>query len=251
MGKKERKEDKSVHVPQPQKIKTDLNIRKFPWTEKQQKFIQLIQDKSINVIICKGPAGTAKSLIAVYSALEALNIKKIGEIVYVRSVVESSSHGLGFLPGTSEDKLSPYLQPLLDKMEELLPPQQIKGLVTEQKVRGLPIGFMRGLSINGAYIIGDEVQNFTIKEILTLATRVGKFSKLLLLGDVKQADIGNSGFEKVFNAFNTEEAKTHGIATFEFNLDDIMRSTVIKYIIQTFENIDAKPTDWSPGTKKK
>jgi phosphate starvation-inducible PhoH-like protein len=251
MGNKDKqpREDKSLRVPQKDKIQTELNIRKFPFTSKQQELIRLIQDKNSNIILVKGPAGTAKSLIAVYAALEALNNKKIGEIVYVRSVVESSSHSMGFLPGDSKDKLSPYLQPLLDKLDELLPPNQVKGLVNEEKVRGLPIGFMRGLSINTAYIIGDEAQNFTLKELLTLSTRVGKFSKLLICGDIKQADIHASGFEKMYDSFSSEEAKKHGIVTFEFGIEDIMRSEVIKYIIEIFEKLDSKG-DWTPSKKK-
>lgn len=237
---KERKEDKSFRVPQKPKLKTDLDIRNFPWTDKQKELIRIIQDKSINIIIVRGAAGTAKSLIAVYTALTALNEKKIGEIVYVRSVVESSSHSMGFLPGTAEEKLSPYLQPLVDKLDELLPENQVKGLIAEEKVRGIPVGFLRGLSINASYILGDECQNFSVKELLTLSTRVGKYSKLILIGDTRQSDIKDSGFAKVFDLFSDEDSKKHGIATFSFGIEDIMRSEVVKFIVKKFEDIEKK-----------
>jgi phosphate starvation-inducible PhoH-like protein len=234
---KSHKEDKSIPVPQKPKLQTELNIRQLPWTEKQKELIRLIQSKDTNIVLLKGPAGSSKTLVSVLCALEALNSKKIGEIVYVRSVVESSSHSLGFLPGTSEEKLNPYLQPLVDKLEELLPPSQVKGLVEQQKVRGMPINFMRGMSINSAYIVGDEAQNFNLKELLTLSTRIGKFSKLILAGDIRQSDIKNSGFSQTFDAFDNNEAKSKGIFTFKLGLEDIMRSEVVKYIITKFESI--------------
>lgn len=246
--------DLSVHVPQKSKIDIDLQIRQLPWTDRQKELIRLLQDKKTEMVIIKGPAGSAKTAIAVYCALEALKQKKIGEIVYVRSIVESTSHGMGYLPGELEEKLTPYLTPLFDKMEEFLPPSQANGLVNSEKIRGVPIGFMRGMSINCAFIISDECQNFTSKELLTLMTRVGKHSKLILTGDIRQSDIKDSGFEKVFSTFDTEEAQSHGIYTFKFGIEDIMRSEVVKYIVKKFEDIQgisSESTDWSPTSPKK
>lgn len=234
---KSKKEDKSLHVQQSPKIKTELNIRQFPWTEKQKELISLIQRKDVNIIFISGPAGTAKTLCSIYAALEALNSKKIGEIVYVRSIVESSNHHLGFLPGDFSEKISPYLQPLYDKLSELLIPSHISFLNEQKKIRGIPIGFMRGLSINSAYIIGDEAQNFHQSELLNLCTRIGKFSKLILTGDLLQPDIKDSGFKKIYEAFSDEDSKKHGIYTFHFGLEDIMRSEVVKYIVQRFSQL--------------
>lgn len=247
------KEDKSQHIPQKSKVDIELQIRALKWTEKQKELIRLLQDEKTEMVIIKGPAGSAKTAIAVYCALEALNQKKIGEIVYVRSIVESTSHGMGYLPGELEEKLTPYLTPLFDKMEEFLPPSQAQYLVNAEKIRGTPIGFMRGMSINCANIIADECQNFTAKELLTLMTRVGKRSKLIMTGDIRQSDIKDSGFDKVFSTFDSEEAKSHGIYTFKFGIEDIMRSEVVKYIVKKFEDIQGIPPiqgDWSPSSKK-
>lgn len=264
MGKKNRnrpkdqevvRKDTSVHVPQKDKIKTELSIRDLPWTIRQKEFIQLLQDKNTNVILCSGPAGVGKTLLSIYCGLQFLNQKKIGEIIYIRAPVESSSHGLGFIKGDQNEKMLPYVLPCLDKLDELLPPSQVNLLMNEQKVRGIPIGYLRGLSLSGALIYGDEMQSCTVAEHLTLMSRVGKFSKLVLGGDMAQADIKNSGFEIVYNMFDTDEAKKHGIHTFKFGLEDIMRSPTCRYIVETFENYKKsqnapKAGDWSPKSQK-
>lgn len=246
---KDKKEDKSLRIPQKEKIRTDLQIRNLPWTEKQKELIRLAQEKDTKIILCKGPAGTAKTLIAVYCALEALNQKKCSEIIYVRSAVESTLHPLGYLKGSMEEKISPYLQPLMDKIQELLPKNQADGLVNQENVRGIPVGFLRGLSLNVAYVIADEAQNLSQLELLTIMTRLGRHSRMFLLADEKQQDVKNSGYTTVYNAFNNEESIKNGIKTFEFTKEDIMREDVIKYIIDVFENIDNIPTDWTPKKK--
>ena len=239
-NKNKQKEDKSAPVPQRDKIEGFLNIRELQWTDNQKKFIQLLQDKNTKMVFCKGPAGTAKSLLSVYAALNAINSKKIGEIFYIRNPVESSSHNLGFLKGDLHSKLDPYLQPLMDKLNELLPKGQVEMLLKQERVKGLPVGFLRGLSINASYIICDEAQNLSIHDLLLITTRMGKFSKLILIGDIRQADIKNSGFEKIYNLFDDKKSKDKGICTFKFGREDIMRNDILAYIIERFEELDSK-----------
>ena len=242
MSKKNKRkiEDKSPTVPQRDKIEGLLDIRELQWTDNQKKFIEVLQDKSTKIVFCKGPAGTAKSLLSVYCALRAVNDKKVGEIFYIRNPVESSTHNLGFLKGDLHSKLDPYLQPLMDKLHELLPKQQVQRLLKEERVKGLPVGFLRGLSINASYIICDEAQNLSIHDLLLITTRMGKFSKLILIGDVRQSDIKNSGFEKVYELFNDNRSKEKGIITFKFGTDDIMRNDILGYIIDKFEHFLSK-----------
>jgi hypothetical protein len=239
MSKKHKhKEDKSAPVPQRDKMEGFLNIRELEWTDNQKKFIELLQDKATKIILCKGPAGTAKSLLSVYAALNAINNKKIGEIFYVRNPVESSSHNLGFLKGDLHSKLDPYLQPLMDKLHELLPKGQVDMLLKQERVKGLPVGFLRGLSINASYIICDEAQNLSIHDLLLITTRMGKFSKLICIGDIRQSDIKNSGFEKVCNLFEDKKSFEKGIITFKFGSEDIMRNDILAYIIEKFESLN-------------
>jgi len=234
---KQKIQDKSPVVPQRDKIENFLEIKQLGWTDNQKKFIELIHNKENKIIFCKGPAGTAKSLLSVYCALKALNDKKIGEIFYIRNPVESSTHNLGFLKGDLHSKLDPYLQPLMDKLHELLPKQQVERLLKEERIKGLPVGFLRGLSINASYIICDEAQNLSIHDLLLITTRMGRFSKLILIGDIRQSDIKNSGFEKIYNLFDDKKSLDKGIVTFKFGTDDIMRNDILAYIIEKFETL--------------
>lgn len=239
MSKKDKKklQDKSPIVPQRDKIENFLEIKQLAWTDNQKKFIELVQNKETKVVFCKGPAGTAKSLLSVYSALTALNDKKIGEIFYIRNPVESSTHNLGFLKGDLHSKLDPYLQPLMDKLHELLSKSQVERLLREERIKGLPVGFLRGLSINASYIICDEAQNLSVHDLLLITTRMGRFSKLILIGDIRQSDIKNSGFEKIYNLFDDKKSFDKGIVTFKFGTDDIMRNDILAYIIEKFETL--------------
>lgn len=238
--KNKKKEDKSPVVPQRDKIEMELSIRDFTWTENQKKFINIIEDKNTKIIFCKGPAGTAKSLLSVYTALKALNNKRIGEVFYIRNPVESSTHNLGFLKGDLHSKLDPYLQPLMDKLHELLPKHQVERLLKEERIKGLPVGFLRGLSINASYIICDESQNLSIHDLLLITTRMGKFSKLIFIGDTRQSDIKDTGFSRVYDLFNDKTSADKGILTFKFGSEDIMRNEILGYIIDKFENLNQK-----------
>lgn len=224
--------DKSPFVVQRGKIDNPLSILHRELTEKQKQFIELATDKKVKMLLISGPAGTTKTYLAVLASLLLMNEKRISDIVYVRSVVESADVKMGTLPGEADDKLSPYKRPLLDKLEELLPKGDIQYLIKDNRVEGLPIGYARGLNWNARGIIGDEAQNMTKKELITLMTRVGEFSKLFLLGDPQQADInGRSGFKPVFDLFNDDESKEHGIYTFEFTEADVLRSALVRFIV--------------------
>lgn len=242
------KKDNSPYVHQREKINFDLKIRKIDFTEKQQQFIDLVQDKSTKIVLCKGPAGTAKTFNSVFCALQAMQEKRVGEIIYIRTPCESSSYSIGFLKGESSEKLQPYAQPLEDKLSEFLPANQIKALKEEDRIKTVPTGFLRGLSKNAAYLIADEAQNLTVHDLLLIMTRIGKFSKLILIGDIKQSDIKNSGFDTIYNLFDNEESKIKGIKTFKFGKEDILRNDFLSFVIEKFEELDSKK-DWMPSKK--
>jgi len=233
--------DNTPYVFQRDKIDFELKIRDLPWTEKQKAVIELVNDKHTKVVFLNGPAGTSKSLLAAYCALKALANKKVSEIIYVRSIIESATRSLGSLPGEAEDKFRPFAAPMVDKMEELCKESDIKRLFLEERVKPIPVNFLRGASYNVSFIIADEMQNAVFSEIQTIMTRVGQFSKVIICGDPAQSDIlhGKSGFLDVFNNFNTEEAKQHGIYCIEFTEDDILRSEICKFIVKKFTEIKA------------
>lgn len=231
--------DNSPYVFQRDKVKFDLKIRELPWTEKQKAIIELVSNKNTKIVFLNGPAGSSKSLLAVYTALKLLNDKKITEIIYIRSIIESATKSLGSLPGESSDKFRPFALPLADKMEELLSSHDVKRLFDEERIKPTPVNYLRGASFNVNFVIADEMQNAVYSEIQTIMTRMGQFSKLILCGDPAQSDLqnGKSGFLDVYTAFNNEEARSKGIYCIELSEEDIMRSDICRYIVGKFSEL--------------
>jgi phosphate starvation-inducible protein PhoH len=162
-----------------------------------------------------------------------MNLKKVSDLIYIRSIVESSDNKMGFLPGDATEKLSPYLEPLIEKLEEMLDTSDINNLQKEKRIQGKPTGYLRGLSWNAKGIIMDEAQNSSQKELTTLLTRVGHFSKLFICGDPMQSDInGKSGFDKMCNIFNDDISRQHGVHVFYLTEEDIVRSEIVKFIVK-------------------
>lgn len=225
--------DTSPIIPQRNKIKNQLSIHQRPLNEKQKQFLELATDKTTKIVFVSGPAGTSKTYMSVYAALTLLNQRRVSDLIYIRSAVESSEAKLGFLPGEADEKMAPYLAPLLDKLLELLPKGDIDTLKKEDRISSIPVGFLRGLNWNAKVIISDECQNMTFKELFTLITRTGEFSKMFICGDPDQSDInGKSGFLKMISYFDDEESKANGIQVFRFTEDDIVRSGLVQFIIK-------------------
>jgi phosphate starvation-inducible PhoH-like protein len=213
-----------------------INQREF--TPKQKELLDILKQKSTKLVFISGPAGTAKTYSSILAGLHLINEKRVSEIVYVRSAVESSDSKLGFLPGEMNEKMSPYIQPLIDKLEELLKKVDIEKLKKEERIHGFPINFLRGLNWNAKCIIADEAQNMTKKELTTLITRVGEFSKLYICGDPDQSDInGKSGFVPMRDLFDDEESRQNGIYTYKFDEEDIVRSGLVKFILKKLKNV--------------
>jgi phosphate starvation-inducible PhoH-like protein len=241
MSKKaEMRKDTSERVQQKDKIKAELKIREFKWTEKQQKFIQTALDKQSKVIICKAPSGVGKTLLSLFCCLKKLNEKKISQIVYYRSPIESCSKSVGFLKGSLDEKMEVYGLPLGDHLEELLDKNAISYLLNDERIIIDSVGFAKGRTFNVSGIIVDEAEDLSVQEILLLMTRMGKYSCLFLIGDIAQSNVRNSGFDAVFKTFNNPESKENGIHTFEFTKEDCLRSEIIKFILTKFEEIQEK-----------
>lgn len=229
--------DLSPKVHQRDKINYQLSIReRDDFTEKQIELINLIQDKKTQIVFLAGPAGTSKSFVSIYSGLKLLNKRSVSDIIYIRSIIESASKSLGSLPGDANLKLEPFLMPLFDKLEELLPKDEVDRLNKEERISGMPVNYLRGASLNAKFILVDEAQNLDFKELTTVITRLGKYSKLIVAGDPSQSDLnGKSGFMKMFDLFNDESSRDNGIHCFSFTKDDIVRSGILRYIIERIE----------------
>jgi phosphate starvation-inducible PhoH-like protein len=239
-NKSEKIADTSPYVAQREKIDFEFPIYELPWTEKQRALISLFLDKKTKVLFLKGVAGTSKTLISMFLGLTLLKQHKVSDIVLIRSAVESSDSKLGYLPGTLDEKYGVYLTPFNDKFSELLNLGTIKKLQNDNRIILCPINFARGLHMAAKFICADESQNMSKKELKTLMTRIGQFSKTIICGDPEQSDLpyGKSGFADVYNLFDTEEAQNNGIYCVELNEDDIVRSEICKYIVQQFKKIE-------------
>jgi phosphate starvation-inducible PhoH-like protein len=169
-----------------------------------------------NLVMALGPAGTGKTYLAVAKAVEALEAGKVGRIVLSRPAVEAGE-SIGFLPGDMEDKLAPYLRPLYDALSDRLSMKRVKALMAEGLIEIAPIGYMRGRTLNNAFIVVDEAQNCTYVQLKMLLTRLGWHSTMVVTGDPQQSDLlpGISGLADISAA---EGDKTAAISHFEMSL---------------------------------
>ncbi len=229
--------DKSPAVHQRDKIQFELAIRqRFEPTARQKQFLDLVLGRETRIIFLAGPAGTAKSYLSVLAGLTLLNKRSVSDLLYIRSVIESASKSMGYLPGEAGDKMEPYLRPLRDKLDELLGAGDVDRLIKDKRCEGVPVNFLRGASFNARFLLVDEAQNLDQKELVTVLTRMGKFSKLIVAGDPMQSDInGRSGFMPLFRLFNDDESRARGIHCFEFTKEDIVRSETVAYIVGKIE----------------
>jgi len=215
-----------------------LKIKHKKFSDKQKKFVDIGLADDTNLMFINGPAGSAKTYISIYCGLKLLSEQKVEELVYIRNAVESSEHKLGFLPGAQDDKMAPYLEPLKDKLEEFLSIVDIKYLQEDNRIYGVPVGFLRGASWTNKFVVVDEAQNMTEKELITIMTRVGENTTVFICGDTMQSDIGSkSGFANIQNLFNDDDSKEQGIFAFEFDEDDICRSKLVKFIVRRIKSL--------------
>lgn len=212
----------------------------FDITGSHQEFLEHILDENTNISLVDGPAGSAKTYIAVLAALLSLRKGIIDEIVYIRSVVESASNKLGSLPGDINEKFQPWSMPLIDKLNEILSHGEANHIMNSGLINCVPVNLVRGLTFRNSIVIVDECQNMTRSELVTVLTRLGKDSIYVLLGDCRQSDIGTkTGFKEVFDIFSDEESESMGINTFTFTNAEIVRHPLLSFICEKLENSPA------------
>lgn len=205
-----------------------------PRTVNQKEYIRTVAENVIT--FCQGVAGSGKTHIAIGMALEYLLEEKISKIVITRPVVESGEK-IGYLPGTAEEKIHPYLLPLLDEVNHFIPTSQYTGLKTNNKIEIVPLGLMRGRNFHNAFIVADECQNASYDQLKMLITRIGNNSKMVLTGDVSQSDLHRhmqGGFYNMISALEGLE----GIGISRLDHSDIVRHPIIGKIIGRLDNYE-------------
>lgn len=215
------------------RIKLDVKCK----TENQKKLINLIKEKEIT--ICCGLAGCGKTFLACYQALNLLKTQpdKYKKIVLVKSVTTLKSEEIGFLKGTLEEKMEPFVYSFINNFEKLIGKVETAALRQDGIIEIIPIAYMRGINIDEAVIIIDEVQNITIENIRTILTRIGFNSKMIFLGDTKQIDYKikkDSALKFIMEQFNDIEE----FGTIELGEDDVVRNPLIKKIENVFNKIE-------------
>ena len=220
----------------------DMNFKvvdQFELKDVHKSFEALAFSRDTRVVFVDGPAGSAKTYCAARVGLHLLRARAADEMVYIRSIIESASKSMGSLPGEVEDKFSPWVIPLKEKLDELLKPGISQELLDHNIVRAIPVNYVRGLTFNDAVVIVDEAQNLTRSELITIMTRLGEGSKMLIVGDTQQSDInGKSGFKQIYNLFNDQSSEEAGMFCFKFEHCDIVRSEIVKFIISKLDSLD-------------
>jgi len=189
-----------------------------------------------NMVFAIGPAGTGKTYTGIALAVRALKQKEVKRIILTRPALEAGEN-LGFLPGDLKEKLDPYMQPLYDALKDMIPSDKLKKYIEDETIQIAPLAFMRGRTLDNAFVILDEAQNTTHSQMKMFLTRMGKNAKFLINGDPGQIDLPNrikSGIKEALLILK----ETDGIEIVRLNDGDIIRNTLVKKIIDAYKNIE-------------
>ncbi len=206
-----------------------------PKTLNQKRYVDAIDKHT--VVFGIGPAGTGKTYLAVAKAVQALQAKQVNRIILTRPAVEAGEH-LGFLPGTLNDKIDPYLRPLYDALHDMLDPDSIPRLLTAGTIEVAPLAYMRGRTLNDAFIILDEAQNTSMEQMKMFLTRLGFGSKIVVTGDITQVDLPGgtrSGLRVVQGVLDRVE----GIAFCYLTNHDVVRHKLVGRIVAAYDTFEA------------
>jgi phosphate starvation-inducible PhoH-like protein len=203
-----------------------------PRSPNQRKYVEAIEGN--DMVFGMGPAGTGKTYLAVAMAVSALLAKKVSRIILVRPAVEAGER-LGFLPGSLQEKVDPYLRPLYDALYDLLDPVKVDKMLETNVIEVAPLAFMRGRTLNDAFIIMDEAQNTTNEQMKMFLTRLGNESKAVITGDLTQCDLPNpkrSGLSEALRVLDGVE----GIAFCHFEDVDVVRHQLVQRIVRAYDS---------------
>jgi phosphate starvation-inducible PhoH-like protein len=203
-----------------------------PRSPNQRKYVEAIEQADMTFGL--GPAGTGKTYLAVAMAVSALMAKRVSRIILVRPAVEAGER-LGFLPGSLQEKVDPYLRPLYDALYDLLDPIKVDKLLESNVIEVAPLAFMRGRTLSEAFIIMDEAQNTTVEQMKMFVTRLGHGSKAVITGDLTQIDLPNPKRSGLFEALQVLEG-VEGIRFCQFEDVDVVRHHLVQRIVRAYDS---------------
>lgn len=242
-----------VHGCEPREIKGDdaiiYGINGKPIQARTPHQRELIKAFSKNdLVFALGPAGTGKTYVAIALAVRALKNKEIRKIILSRPAVEAGEK-LGFLPGDMKDKIDPYLQPLYDALEDMIPAAKLKEYMESKVIQIAPLAFMRGRTLSDAIIILDEAQNTTTHQIKMFLTRMGMNAKMVITGDITQIDLPRSQASGLIHALNVLR-NIEGVGRVEFDKKDIVRAKLVQRIVDAYEKYEELHKEQSDENNK-
>lgn len=214
-----------------------------PKSEGQRRYLQAIQDN--DVVIGIGPAGTGKTYLAVAAAVDALYKKRVRRIILARPAVEAGEN-LGFLPGDLQEKVDPYLRPLYDALEDMMPQERVRRALEDNTIEIAPLAYMRGRTLSDAFVILDEAQNATTAQMKMFLTRLGLNSRVVITGDKTQIDLpkrADSGLLEVERILSGID----GIEVMYLDARDVIRHRLVKDIIKAYERANGEEAAEAPA----
>ena len=218
-----------------------------PRSENQLKLVKEYEKN--DMLFAIGPAGSGKTYTAIALAVRSLKNKEIKKIILSRPAVEAGEK-LGFLPGDMKDKIDPYLQPLYDALQDMIPAAKLKEYMELNVIQIAPLAFMRGRTLNDAVVILDEAQNTTTQQIKMFLTRMGMNTKMIVTGDMTQIDLPSSQKSGLVQALHILKG-VKGISFIELNKKDIVRHKLVTRIVEAYEKFEEKQKEERQGESKK
>jgi phosphate starvation-inducible PhoH-like protein len=221
-----------IHSPKKNKKTNSFS----PRTPNQKSFVELMRNDDVDILVAIGPAGTGKTMMACYAAVESLHKGKVNKIVVTRPVV-SVDEEIGFLPGDLESKMSPWTRPIFDVLRETYSAKDITQMTEDGVIEIVPLGFMRGRTFKNTWIIADEMQNSSPTQMFMLATRIGECSKMIITGDLNQSDLNvhDNGLKQIYNKVRYT-GNSGCVRYIELEKSDVQRSRAAKTILDIYEH---------------
>jgi phosphate starvation-inducible protein PhoH and related proteins len=228
--------DTYPHLSPKEKIMFEQKFTK-PRNHSQQKYVQELQKSTNKIIIVTGPAGTGKTLFGTEYAIKEFLCGYYDKLIFTRPTV-SVEEDLGYLPGTMEEKMAPWIRPIYDILYQFISPQEVTKLIEDKIIEICPLGFMRGRTFKHCWIIADEMQNASPAQLKLLLTRIGDDCRLIITGDLEQIDrrqhLEINGLEDFLTKY--KGIRSNSISSIEFDSKDVERSEIVKEVLHIYKS---------------
>jgi len=231
-------QENTINFTQTKPVK-QRSIDIVPRTRNQEKLVLALQDEDQHIVITAGPAGTGKTYLAMLAAVKAFREGEVDRIILTRPAVEVEGEKHGFLPGDLKEKIDPYLRPLYDALDDMIPADKLGYYMSTRTIEIAPLAYMRGRTLDNAFIILDEAQNTNDLQIKMFLTRIGPNAKAIITGDPTQIDLPKNQQSGLFKATRLLK-NIDGISYIELDEEDVVRHRLVKSIIKAYNKDDEK-----------